>query len=802
MSKQQDDYLISGKVDGIRLESRVLEEKIQSAVAGGSRNITVNAFGQHGIGGRLWKAGAEVLHIRVTGHSGQRLGAMGYANTVIENRGPASDDVGWLNGGAEITIHGHAANGVANAMAQGRVYVGGSIGSRGMTMTKHNPRFDPPELWVLGSVGDYFGEFMAGGVAVICGIEAQTPENILGYRPLVGMVGGKIFFRGPHKGYSKSDARLTPISDADWVWLEQNVKKFLDAVERPELYDVLAERERWQLIAARTPKDKVVRRVRSIGEFRESVWNKELGEGGLVGDLTDIDMSPIPVITTGELRRYVPVWENRVYAAPCEAACPTGIPVHDRWRLVREGRMEEAVDMALAYTPFPAAVCGYLCPNLCMNACTRQSAGMAAVDVTKLGKASIDARAPELPEITGGRVAVIGGGPAGLSVAWQLRLAGHAPTVYDMSMALGGKISAVIPESRIPKDVVDAELARMQSVLDHVNLQQPLTTDDIEQLKADYDFVVIAAGAQKPRMLPVPGKERAHAANDFLLAAKKNEVDPGKAVVVIGAGNVGCDVAVEADRLGAESITLIDIQQPLAFGREKAHAEAAGAKFRWPCFTREITDEGVVLETGEVLPADTVVVSIGDMPDTDFLPASVYVEKGFVKTNAWYQTSDPKVFAIGDIVKPGLLTDAIGAGRKAAHAIDQMIAGKRPAESVEKPTSDDVHAQLSEQTGIHDFGWGEKPVIDKSRITLEYFDPRTQFTDIDQCGTNCSSCGACRDCGLCEAVCPQAAISRKDLGGGEYEYVVDPDLCIGCGFCAGLCPCGVWTLVENAPLIR
>ncbi|MBS3732972.1 MAG: pyridine nucleotide-disulfide oxidoreductase, partial [Desulfobacterales bacterium] len=206
MTDQQRYHLICGREDDIRLESRVLEERLQDAVARGSRRIEVEAWGQHGIGGRLWRAGDDPLHIRVTGHSGQRLGAMGFPGTRIENMGPASDDVGWLNAGAEIIVHGHGSNGVANAMAQGKVCVAGSIGARGMTMTKHNPRFAPPELWVLGSVGDYFGEFMAGGVAVICGIEAQTPGNILGYRPLVGMVGGKVFFRGPHGGYSKSDA--------------------------------------------------------------------------------------------------------------------------------------------------------------------------------------------------------------------------------------------------------------------------------------------------------------------------------------------------------------------------------------------------------------------------------------------------------------------------------------------------------------------------------------------------------------------------------------------------------------------
>jgi len=149
-------HIISGKIYGERLDSRILEEQIQKAVADGHRYLEIKAFGQHGIGGRLWKAGNEKVHIRIIGHPGQRVGSLGFPNTSIKIMGPASDDVGWLNAGAHITIHGNASNGIANGMAQGKIYIAGNIGSRGMTMTKHNPRFDPPELWVLGSAGDYF----------------------------------------------------------------------------------------------------------------------------------------------------------------------------------------------------------------------------------------------------------------------------------------------------------------------------------------------------------------------------------------------------------------------------------------------------------------------------------------------------------------------------------------------------------------------------------------------------------------------------------------------------------------------
>ncbi|MEW6078289.1 MAG: FAD-dependent oxidoreductase [Thermodesulfobacteriota bacterium] len=771
-------YLISGKDNGIRIESRVMEERLQQAVERGERRIAVEAFGQHGIGGRLWKAGSEPVRVKITGQAGQRAGAMGFPNTFIEIMGPASDDVGWLNAGATIVVHGQAGNGVANAMAQGKIYVAGNIGSRGMTMTKHNPRFAPPELWVLGSVGDYFGEFMAGGIAVVCGVDPQTPDNVLGYRPLVGMVGGSVYFRGPHGGYSAADADIRAPSDEDWRWLCENMAAFLSSINRANLLERLTVRDEWQLLTARGPGEKKTSSPRSMADFRSGTWDRELGKGGLIGDLTTIARDPIPLITTGVMRRYVPVWENRRFRAPCQAACPAGIPVQERWRMIRDGRMDEAVELALDYTPFPASVCGYLCPNLCMDGCTRTSSLMKPVDVSLLGRASIKAVTPAPAPKTGRRIAVIGGGPAGISVAWQLNRQGHEAVIYDTEKVLGGKMTAVIPESRIPGDVLAAEIDRVRQVIPQVHLQRKLTKKQIEQIKKESDYVVLATGAWKPRSIPVPGKERLITALNFLADARSGKQKPGKRVVIIGAGNVGCDVATEAHRLGAEQITLIDVQQPASFGKEREAAEAIGARFRWPCFTKEITAGGVVLDSGELIPADTVVISIGDAPETDFLPASVTLAGGFIRVDDYYRTSDEKIFAIGDMVKPGLLTDAIGAGRRTAETINALLAGKTPAAVDNRPT------------------------IDKRRVHLAYFDPRlSSFTDTGQCGSQCASCGDCRDCGICVAVCPRAAISRKEtLDETGYAYVVDENLCIGCGFCAGACPCGVWGMTANEPL--
>jgi NADPH-dependent 2,4-dienoyl-CoA reductase/sulfur reductase-like enzyme len=250
----------------------------------------------------------------------------------------------------------------------------------------------------------------------------------------------------------------------------------------------------------------------------------------------------------------------------------------------------------------------------------------------------------------------------------------------------------------------------------------------------------------------------------------------GRRVVIIGAGNVGCDVATEAHRLGGKEIMLIDVQEPASFGKERDAAEAIGAKFRWPCFTKAVTKEGVELTTGELIPADTVIVSIGDQPDLEFLPDTVATERGFVVVNDIYQTTDPQIFAIGDAVRLGLLTNAIGAGREAARAINDILEGKRPRTDTRK-------------------------MIDYSRIKLEYFDPRAiRFADIGESADACSSCGVCRDCGICVSICPQGAISRRERGDKDFEMVVDPARCIGCGFCAGACPCGIWNLVENDPI--
>ena len=247
---------IRGIVKGQRVPSRILEEQIQQAVKDGARQLHIVADGQHGIGGRIWPRG-EAVKIVVEGPAGQRLGSMGMSGTEIIVKGSVSDDAGWINCGAKITVLGDATNGAFNAAAQGMLYVQGSGGARCDTMTKHNPRFDPPQSWYFRNVGDSFAEFKAGGIAVVCGVNSRNPKNILGYRPCVGMVGGTIYFRGSIQEFSERDVKLVELTPQDWEWLKAGMKPFLDAIDRISYYDELTRsQDDWKKFIAYTPRKK------------------------------------------------------------------------------------------------------------------------------------------------------------------------------------------------------------------------------------------------------------------------------------------------------------------------------------------------------------------------------------------------------------------------------------------------------------------------------------------------------------------------------------------------------------------
>ncbi|NIA05279.1 MAG: FAD-dependent oxidoreductase [Proteobacteria bacterium] len=766
---------------GHRLTSKIFEEQVRTAAAAAD-HLLLESFGQHNIGLRLGDAQSP-LTIEASGPVGQRFGCMGQPGATLICKGSASDDVGYLNIGADIIIRGDTTNGTANAMAGGRVMIGGSIGARGLTMTKWNPDHRKPVLWVLGSVGDTFAEFNCGGTGIVCGIEPKNEKNVLGYRPCVGMVGGTIYYRGQTDDtYSRTNAKLTKPTDEEWQWLLERLPEFLEAVQRPELLATLSVREEWHLLTAITPQERALMfsGPMPMAEFRHRIWSQGFGGGDPLRDLApDLDRSVIGVIETGDLRRRKPFWANRDSAAPCTFYCPMHIPTIDRLRLIREGRTEEAYEMLLRYTPLPASVCGTICPNLCMQNCSRRKVDF-SIDVQVLGRAVRTAEPPKTLPATGNKVAIIGGGPAGMAVAWHLALAGVEAHIFEKSNQVGGKLAQTIPWERLSRAVWELEIERfLKEDNITVHLGVDMTRDKMEELKKEYDYVVVAVGTHQPRTIPFPGHERVIPALDYLKAAKSDQpIKTGKQVVIIGAGNVGCDVAAMAYRLGAQQVTMVDIQKPLAFGKERKAAEELGAVFKWPVMTREVTEEGLITDDGTLIPAQTVIISIGDVPKLQFLPDTVETVSvaggSWIKTDEAGRTSDAKILAVGDVERPALATNALGAGKRTAEYIVAALKGEK---------------------------WlpFRKKVIQYESLTTAHYDPEdTKGATQDEQAQRCLSCGSCRDCHLCETICPTHAIFRRELLPDKdkvgYEYVSDDSKCIACGFCADTCPCGIWSM--------
>ena len=823
--------IIKGNIDGRRVSSRELEEQIQAAVEKGGRSLMIHADGQHGIGGRIWPREKRVK-ITVDGPVGQRLGSMGMPGTEIVVKGSVSDDAGWINCGARLTVLGDVTNGAHNAGAQGILYVQGGGGARCETMTKFNPRFDPLQSWYFRDVGDSFAEFKAGGIAVVCGVNPRNPANILGYRPCVGMVGGAIYFRGPIRGYSENDVKLTELSDQDWQWLTTNIKPYLKAIERTDyLVELTGDRSAWQKLIALTPAEKEERRgfKMSTTRFREQVWEPEVGEGGIFGEYIDHPRTTLPYITTGADRRFKPVWYNEKYLPPCAYACPSRIPSHKRASLIRQGRLEEALALVLEYSPFPASVCGQVCPNLCMDACTRGLFVDKPHDIREMGRLSLEVPAPRRARSTGKHVAIIGGGPGGLSVAWQLGLRGHRIDLYEAAGKLGGKMELAIPRERLPQEVLEKELARFAEIGVDVHLNRKVNRKLFDRIYREHDIVVLASGAHEARVIRFPGWEDVTPGIEFLKAVNFGEAEDlsGQKVVIVGAGNVGMDIACQAFNLGAAAVTAVDIQPPASFGKERQLAESRGAQIAWPKVTEryDAKKKKIYFRDGSSMDADKVIISIGEAPVLDFLPAGIDIERGYLVASDTGQTSDPKVFAVGDATRPGLITNAIGQGRLTAEAVHnllmdvdivpemkQMIPYEKIKTVYYEGGSPDIIATPELTADMRATGVPEPGVRVEGATDLEPEDlpgrglakeslnagaaASVAAVIPEEEAQTCMSCGLCRDCGMCQAVCYYGAISRVQKG-NDWEYVVDDDKCIGCGFCAGTCPCGVWEMVEN-----
>jgi len=752
-----------------RESTQALMKEIWSAIDEGCTDFEINACGQHNIGGSVWSKDGQELNFYIT-NPGQRVGSMGAKGTNIYVEGSAPADTGWLNSGAKIVVNGDSGDTTGHCAASGKIYIAGNVGTRSGALMKKDPKFEAPELWVFKSTGSFSFEFMGGGIAVVCGIDCENMSSVLGDRACVGMVGGIIYARGSIKNLS-SDVYLLDLDEKDKGFLTSGLKTYLSEIKKDEYYVELTDFSKWHKIVAKTYEERKKQNNISLKTFRLNKWFEEIG-GSIFSDLISDDFKACDLVQTGESRLRKPNWKNYAYSAPCEYNCPIKIPTQKRFSLLRKGEIRKALELVLEYSPFPASVCGQVCPNLCLTNCSR-GAFDEPMDVKMLGSLSKDIKVKPVKITQKQKIAIIGSGVSGISAAWQLSRKGYEVVMYEADDKIGGKLSQVIPEERLHKEILETELERFKKSGVKIHTSTKVTHELFNKIEAEFDAVIIAIGGHNPVVIPFEGYERLIKGLNFLKDTKKGKkYNLGKKVVVIGAGNAAMDVITEVyKQCGVKEVTAIDIQEPSAFEKEIKAAEKLGAKILYPCFTQKITEKGVYLKDSRFLEADSVIISVGDRPIFDFLNKEYLDEKSRIQINEFMQTQNSKVFSIGDSIKPGLFTNAIADGKHAAENIIKYL-NNEPLTPVK-----------------------EKDLIPSKRIKSEYYECYNSTCDNEQ--NRCMSCGYCRDCGLCRQSCPQNAISRIEDKNGKFEYVSDSEKCIGCGICAGLCPCGIWEMEDN-----
>jgi NADPH-dependent glutamate synthase beta subunit-like oxidoreductase/ferredoxin len=587
------------------------------------------------------------------------------------------------------------------------------------------------------------------------------------------------------------------------------------------------------------------------------------------------------------------LWDNE----PCRAACPVRTDAGAYVTAIAEGRLRDAYLIARGPNPF-ASICGRVCAAPCETACRRgkidEPVAIRALKrfvTERFGVESFAANsvwheahgpvpAPTLPS-----VGVVGGGPAGLAAAYDLRLAGHPVTVYEATDRLGGMMVLGIPEYRLARGLIEREIGAVLELGIDAELSFRVGHDaTIEDLLGRHGALFLAVGTGRGRDLDLPGHELDGIlrAVEFLLNVNRGyRADLGERVVVVGGGNVAfdaartalraasgdtsvpeptapaplagteedarrgmtttLDVARAAIRAGVLHVTVIALESPEeipADPEEIAEAEAEGIEIlyrkgphRFVGADGRVTgletidvrsvfdDEGrfnptFVPDTYAVLPADTIILAVGQAADLQVL-AGVELElsRGGIQTDpVTMRTSHARIWAGGDVAHgPRNLIDAIADGQRAAAAIHSELAG------VDAPPGG-VHVELHRRPTFRRLSTSYD-AIERQPVPATPSERRVGFAEVevgydaDDAWLQSLRCLRCFDnvmlepslcilCGLCVDVCPTncITIARADaMGLGEASQSVlllGEDLCIRCGLCVNRCPPGALSMVH------
>jgi len=522
---------------------------------------------------------------------------------------------------------------------------------------------------------------------------------------------------------------------------------------------------------------------------------------------------------TGSWRTLKPVYVDRL--PPCNQACPAGENIQGWLYHAESGDYRLAWEELVKNNPLPS-IMGRVCYHPCEGACNRgkldEAVSIHAVE-RFLGDLAIREkwRFKVLTPPTAKHVLVVGAGPSGLSAAYHLRRLGHDVTILEAGPLSGGMMRFGIPKYRLPREVLDAEVKRIEDMGVTIRLGTKVT-DILETMREGrFDAAFLAVGAHLARRAYIPAGDAARILDAVGVLRGMESRDPpqlGRRVVVYGGGNTALDVARTAKRLGAEEAIIVyrrTREKMPAHDFEVQEALEEGIMIKWLSTIKEISGErsftvekmqldatGFPQPTGEfeTIEADSLILALGQDVDLSLLDKvpGLKIEHGVVQVDRNMMTAHAGIFAGGDMVpSERTVTVAVGHGKKAARNIDAWLRGAAHAATAKH--------ELATFERLNPWYYSDAPKTVQPHLDII----RRQSTFEEVLGAldesnalfearRCLSCGNCFECDNCYGVCPDNAVVK--LGPGkrfEFNY----DYCKGCGICAAECPCGAIKMVPE-----